>query len=72
LTEDEDPQQLSSMIWLILCYLFNTVGELFFSPVLLSFLTKLAPKKYSGLMLGSYFAITGLGSLAASQIGNLS
>jgi len=54
------------MVWLVLCYAFNTIGELFFSPVLLSYLTKLAPKKYSGLLLGSYFAVTGLGSFAAS------
>jgi len=35
----------SSMIWLVLAYLFHTIGELCISPVALSFITKLAPVK---------------------------
>lgn len=59
----------SSMIWLVLAYLFHTIGELCLSPVALSFITKLAPVKYASLMMGIYFAATGLGSKVAGIVG---
>ena len=59
----------SSMIWLVLAYLFHTIGELCISPVALSFITKLAPVKYAALMMGVYFAATGLGNKVAGIIG---
>ena len=62
----------SSMIWLILAYLFHTIGELCSSPVSLSFITKLAPVKYASLMMGVYFAATGLGGKVAGILGEKS
>ena len=62
----------SSMIWLILAYLFHTIGELSSSPVSLSFITKLAPAKYASLMMGVYFAATGLGGKVAGILGEKS
>jgi len=59
----------SSMIWLVLAYLFHTIGELCLSPVALSFITKLTPVKYASLMMGVYFAATGLGSKVAGIVG---
>lgn len=59
----------SSMQWLVLAYLFHTIGELCSSPVALSFITKLAPVKYASLMMGVYFAATGLGNKVAGIIG---
>ncbi|MCF1420297.1 peptide MFS transporter [Mangrovimonas futianensis] len=59
----------SSMIWLVLAYFFHTIGELCLSPVALSFITKLAPIKYASLMMGVYFAATGLGSKVAGIVG---
>lgn len=59
----------SSMIWLVLAYLFHTIGELCLSPVSLSFITKLAPLKYASLMMGLYFAATGLGGKVAGIVG---
>ncbi len=59
----------SGMYWLILAYLLHTVGELCASPVVLSFVTKLAPAKYGALMMGVYFASTGLGNKVAGIIG---
>ncbi|WP_459212698.1 peptide MFS transporter [Aquimarina rhabdastrellae] len=59
----------SSMIWLVLAYLFHTIGELCSSPVALSFITKLAPVKYASLMMGVYFAATGLGNKVAGILG---
>jgi len=59
----------SSMIWLVLAYLFHTIGELCASPVALSFITKLAPVKYASLMMGVYFAASGLGNKLAGILG---
>ncbi|WP_346883060.1 peptide MFS transporter [uncultured Algibacter sp.] len=59
----------SSMIWLVLAYLFHTIGELCISPVALSFITKLAPVKYASLMMGVYFAASGLGNKVAGIVG---
>ncbi|WP_053990997.1 peptide MFS transporter [Mangrovimonas sp. TPBH4] len=59
----------SSMLWLVMAYLFHTIGELCLSPVALSFITKLTPVKYASLMMGVYFAATGLGSKVAGIVG---
>ena len=59
----------SAMYWLVLAYLFHTVGELCISPVALSYITKLAPLKYASLMMGVYFAMTGLGNKLAGLLG---
>ncbi len=60
----------SAMYWLILAYLLHTIGELCASPVALSFITKLAPVKYASLMMGAYFAATGLGNKVAGLVGS--
>ncbi|TDN95331.1 POT family proton-dependent oligopeptide transporter [Salegentibacter sp. 24] len=62
----------SAMYWLVLAYLLHTIGELCSSPVALSFITKLAPVKYASLMMGVYFAATGLGNKVAGLIGEFS
>ncbi len=59
----------SAMYWLVLAYLFHTVGELCLSPVALSYITKLAPMKYGAIIMGVYFAITGLGNKLAGLLG---
>ncbi len=62
----------SAMYWLILAYLFHTIGELCASPVSLSFITKLAPLKYASIIMGLYWAATGLGNKVAGLIGEYS
>ncbi len=62
----------SAMYWLVLAYLFHTIGELCLSPVALSFITKLAPAKYASIMMGVYFAMTGFGSKLAGLLGEWS
>lgn len=57
---------------LIFAYLLHTLGELCASPVALSFITKLAPVKYVSIMMGVYFAATGLGNKVAGGIGEAS
>ena len=67
-----DANGSSGMQWLVLAYLFHTIGELCSSPVSLSFVTKLAPVKYASLMMGLYFAATGLGGKVAGILGEKS
>ena len=62
----------AAMYWLVLAYLLHTIGELCSSPVALSFITKLAPMRYASLMMGVYFAATGLGNKMAGVIGEFS
>ena len=64
-----DAEGLSSMHWLVLAYLFHTIGELCASPVALSFITKLAPDRWMAFMMGAYFAATGLGNKVAGLLG---
>ncbi len=59
------------LIWLILSYLLQVIGELSISPVALSFITKLAPLKYASIMMGIYFAASGLGNKVAGLVGEL-
>ena len=51
--------------WLILTYLVHTFGEICLSPVGLSAVTKLAPARFVGQMLGLWFLATSLGNLIA-------
>ncbi len=62
----------AAMYWLVLAYLLHTIGELCSSPVALSFITKLSPVRYASLMMGVYFAATGLGNKMAGVIGEFS
>ena len=64
-----DTNGSSAMYWLVLAYLFHTIGELCASPVALSFITKLAPVKYASIMMGVYFAMTGFGNKLAGFLG---
>ncbi len=59
----------AAMYWLILAYLFHVIGELSSSPVALSFITKLAPAQYASIIMGAYWAATGLGEKLAGMIG---
>lgn len=59
----------SPVYWLFLSYFLHVVAELSISPVALSFITKLAPAKYASLMMGTYFAVTGLGNKLAGLLG---
>ncbi len=55
--------------WLVVSYIFQTFGELCLSPVGLSSMTKLSPRKYVGQMMGIWFLATALGNLIAGLVG---
>jgi POT family proton-dependent oligopeptide transporter len=55
--------------WLVASYFFQSVGELCISPVGLSSMTKLAPRKFVGQMMGVWFLATSVGNLVAGLVG---
>jgi dipeptide/tripeptide permease len=57
-----------SPMWLVLTYLLHTIGELALSPVGLSTVTKLAPQRMVGQMMGVWFMSISLGNLMAGQV----
>lgn len=66
-----DQNQLASPNWLISTYLVLTFAELFLSPMGISFVSKVAPPKYKGMMMGLWFAATAVGNYLMSVIGML-
>lgn len=57
--------------WLISTYLILTFGELLLSPMGISFVSKVAPPKYKGMMMGGWFVATAIGNLLVSVGGYL-
>ena len=51
-----------SPYWLISTYLVLTFGELLLSPMGISFVSKVAPPKYKGMMMGGWFVSTAIGN----------
>ncbi|RZK11905.1 MAG: MFS transporter, partial [Flavobacterium sp.] len=58
-----------SMIWLVLAYLFHTIGELFLSPVGLSYVSKLVPARMIGFMFGMWYLAIAIGNKLAAIVG---
>lgn len=61
--------ELAMPTWLILTYLLHTTAELCLSPVGLSSVTKLAPPKFGGQMMGTWFMGAALGNVIAGLAG---
>lgn len=58
-----------SMIWLILVYLFHTMGELCISPVGLSYVSKLVPPRMIAVMFGIWYLAVAIGMKSAAKFG---
>lgn len=61
-----------SMVWLIMAYLFHTMGELSISPVGLSYVSKLAPARMLGFIFGIWYIFTGLANKLAGILAEYS
>jgi len=55
-----------SMMWLVLAYLFHTMGELSISPVGLSYVSKLAPARMLAFLFGIWYVFTGMAGKISS------
>lgn len=61
----------SAFAWLFASYVLQSVGELLISPIGYAMIGKLAPKKYQGVMMGSWMLWTGLASLFAGDFSGM-
>ena len=59
-------QSVLSPSWLISTYFTLTLAELLLSPMGISFVSKVAPPKYKGLMMGGWFVATAIGNYLSS------
>ena len=60
-----------SILWLVLAYFIMTIAELCLSPIGLSLVSKLAPKKFLSLIMGCWFLTSFIGNLVAGVWGGL-
>ncbi len=71
----KDVGGVSSMLvspnWLISTYLILTFGELLLSPMGISFVSKVAPPKYKGAMMGCWFVATAIGNYLTGVIAGI-
>jgi|SRR5690625_3350325 len=59
------------MVWLILAYVFHTLGELFLSPVGLSYVSKLVPARMIALMFGVWYLANAIGNKVSASLGGM-
>ncbi|MFC2116031.1 peptide MFS transporter [Bacteroidota bacterium] len=57
--------------WLITTYFTLTIAELFLSPMALSFISKVSPPQYKGMMQGAWLAATAIGNYGVAVVGIL-
>ncbi len=62
---------LLAVKWLILLYLIQTMGELCLSPIGLSLVGKLAPKRFASLLYGVFFIANAAGYALAGTLGSI-
>ncbi len=67
----KDGAAKTSMMWMVIYYLIITCGELCLSPMGLSLVTKLSPKRLVGLMMGGWFLATSIGNKLSGFISGL-
>ena len=68
---EHKPETRTSSYWLIFTYLILTFAELLLSPMGISFVSKVAPPKLKGMMMGGWFVATAIGNFLVSVGGFL-
>ncbi|HET8942260.1 MAG TPA: oligopeptide:H+ symporter [Rudaea sp.] len=61
----------SAFVWLFGSYVLQAIGELLISPIGYAMIGKLAPRKYQGIMMGSWMMVSGLASLFAGDFSGM-
>lgn len=69
--KDADENFKIGVLWLLAMYFFHTIGELFLSPIGLSLVSKLAPKRFTSLLMGVWFLANAAGYALAGTLGAL-
>ncbi|TAD95392.1 MAG: MFS transporter [Bacteroidetes bacterium] len=71
LAESGEIIQKGGLYWVVLAYMFHTIGELCLSPVVLAFITRVSPPKIVASMMGLYWAVFGISNKVAAEVGKL-
>jgi POT family proton-dependent oligopeptide transporter len=64
-------QAIMSPWWLVSSYFLMALGEILFSPMGLSFVSRVAPARIRGLIMGFWFGATAVGSYSSGLLGRL-
>ncbi|MGB9836694.1 MAG: peptide MFS transporter [Candidatus Saccharicenans sp.] len=64
-------QNIMSPMWLITSYFVVTLAEILISPMGLSYVSKVAPGRIRGLMMGGWYLATAIGSYGSGLLGKL-
>src|ERR1700733_5008967 len=64
------PEMKTRMLWLIVFYAIYTAGELYFSPIGLALVTKVAPQRIVSMMMGFWLLSYAVGSFVAGWLGS--
>ncbi len=65
------PGQRISMVWIIVLYLILELGELSLSPIGLSLVSKLSPKRFASLLMGVWFLSSAVSNFLAGHLATL-
>ena len=66
-----DDKGMVAFAWIFASYVLQSLGELLISPIGYAMIGKLAPRKYQGIMMGSWMLVTGLASLFAGDFSGM-
>lgn len=66
-----NPEGLTSINWVIACYLLQSVGELFLGPIGYAMVGQMAPISLQGVMMGSWMMLSGVGGALSHYFSNM-
>jgi POT family proton-dependent oligopeptide transporter len=67
-SDEHHIEHKAHLLFIVVTYLFHTIGELFLSPVGLSMVSRIAPAKLASLLMGVWLASTGIANILSGQI----
>lgn len=66
-----NPQGFSAISWIIWCYIFQSLGELFISPIGYAMVGQLIPSKLQGLAMGAWLMVSGVAATLSNYFSQL-
>ncbi len=66
-----NPQGYSAIGWVVGCYFFQSIGELFISPIGYAMVGQLIPAKMQGLAMGAWLMVTGVAAILSNYFSQL-
>ncbi len=66
-----NPEGLTNFNWVIACYVFQSVGELFLGPIGYAMIGQMAPVSLQGIMMGTWMMVSGVGGALSHYFSNM-